>query len=423
VAGQSSAVANFFSFKAPEVFTVEPTVAPVGGGQLIVVTGGNFGSKANKQVVLVGGKQCTDVEWKSEESLGCTTPPLLGAVDIKVVVGGQSSNALEMLVANAPALEGVKPLGGPCSGGTELHIAATNIPSLPVPAGVDVEVMIGVNKCTDVTVVGDGIKCMAPRGGGKAIIVVTVAGIASKDPLFYLYDAPIVDHVWPILGSTKGGEVVTVYGKNFGPFGGVGVRRDSPEAEPIYVPLQLEIGGIACKSVKRIGKDEPEVADTKALCTTMPGDGSCRNVAAVTGGNRRSKDAYLYSYRNADTQPFVQKVYASNLMGYVDGSHLSLLCICTELDPTRCIAGDLADALECAEPDLAVAAVDKTIVSSVRDTFSLDVSAPQGFILVRAADGGPPTPDIDDKLLWNTDTETREDYVQRVLAWVNTLLA
>jgi len=60
VAGQSSLAMNLFSYAAPTFSAVEPMVAPIAGGGLLTLTGGNFGSAANRQLVLVGGKPSSD---------------------------------------------------------------------------------------------------------------------------------------------------------------------------------------------------------------------------------------------------------------------------------------------------------------------------------------------------------------------------
>jgi hypothetical protein len=66
VSGQTSEPNKFFKYHIPEVHSLQPMHSAVKGGDLINVTGLNFGTVDVMQTVFIGGKVCQASTWVSD---------------------------------------------------------------------------------------------------------------------------------------------------------------------------------------------------------------------------------------------------------------------------------------------------------------------------------------------------------------------
>jgi hypothetical protein len=165
-------------------------------------------------------------------------------------------------------------------------------------------VLVDGRSCLEVTMVSDALlRCIVPEGIGKNLSIAAVTGnqtsmqtvgedrlkrlavlppsvpIADKDQ--WRYDPPVVTFMYPDVGPTSGGFVLTLKGRNFG-------TRDWGNGT-----VQVSIGAQPCITTTWL-------SDNVVECIVPRGVGSRHPVEIVVGGQpyppKNSDDALLFSY-------------------------------------------------------------------------------------------------------------------------------
>ena len=119
---------GLFSYAAPVVASVVPSIGNSAGGLAVTVTGSNFGVGDYDPTVLVGATACSRTLYVSDAKLVCVTPPGGGAdVGVSVSVAHQQGQVLPSAFGYAsPTILRIYPDSGPITGNTHVTITGTN---------------------------------------------------------------------------------------------------------------------------------------------------------------------------------------------------------------------------------------------------------------------------------------------------------
>ena len=205
--------------------------ALVTGGQLVRITGENFGAAAENALsyVLMWARGYAAVTWAPQNcsvtvdhvEVTCTLPPSAGAhFEFSLRVAGQITSGIS-LDAEAPAILGVAAAPLATRGGTRITlrgslfgVSVPGYPPLVAYGGAGLE--YAAAECA-VAVAHTTIECVAAPGYGAALrFQVTVLGVASAVLTSNAsYGAPLIASVGGAPPATAGGSAVTVMGANF----------------------------------------------------------------------------------------------------------------------------------------------------------------------------------------------------------------
>ncbi len=199
--------------------SIEPNNGPVTGGTTLTVYGRNFQPFT---VARVGGRDAA-TKFESNSSLRVITPPGKGSVFADVLVMNPDTrvaalpNAFRYDAVPAPTVAAVTPKTGGVVGGTKVRITGANF----TPRSI---VTIGGTRPWTTTFVEPGmLEIVTPARNDSGLVDVVVTNCDGQTGVVkqvFRYDpvpAPIIESVVPKRGALKGGETLTILGKNFGP--------------------------------------------------------------------------------------------------------------------------------------------------------------------------------------------------------------
>ncbi|UTO63652.1 IPT/TIG domain-containing protein [Streptomyces rapamycinicus NRRL 5491] len=203
--GTSNGVSySYVAVAVPVLTAVSPGQGPVGGGNVVTLTGSgltgvtavNFGSTPALSFTVVSATQITAV----------APPGAAGPVQITVTGPGGTSNGVTYFYVGVPTLTGATPAQGPTSGGTTVTLTGTNL--LGATA-----VRFGAVNATSFTVVSaTQITAVAPSGSGTVqITAVTPGGTSNGVPYTYV-PTPVLTGLSPAQGPLDAGTTVTLFG-------------------------------------------------------------------------------------------------------------------------------------------------------------------------------------------------------------------
>ena len=211
-----------FSYAAPVVVSLDPNFSPTAGGGTITMIGSNFGILDYETTAQVGDTLCSSVQWFADSQVECSAPPGAGGGH-KVAVGsdGQYGSRANMFSYSAPALASVNVGGlwnqnvfGPTSGGILATVTGVNFGTQDFYSR---SAEVGGRNVSQATFISDtSILIGIPPGGGTQVISITVAGQPSDLVLGFNYQPPNVTAITPLNGVVLGGNLLRVYGSNFG---------------------------------------------------------------------------------------------------------------------------------------------------------------------------------------------------------------
>jgi hypothetical protein len=108
---------GLFSYAAPEVSTVNPSIGNSAGGLPVTLSGSNFGAADFRPRAFVGSRPCARTIYVSDDKIVCVTPPGGGWDAISVAVARQNGRPLPSAFEYAaPSLSRVYPDSGPLNG-------------------------------------------------------------------------------------------------------------------------------------------------------------------------------------------------------------------------------------------------------------------------------------------------------------------
>jgi len=264
--GPSKKSANFTYIVPPIITSISPTFGGTTGGGVVTITGLNFKGTTS---VTFGGLNATSIK-ASPTTITCKTPVTLtpGAVDVIVRTGGGPSNTFSSFTYIIPPfISAISPPAGNKAGGNIVTITGTNFTGAT-------SVAFGKAVSTNITVVDDTtLTCITPLGpvGAAGVIVRTGGGPSNIFASFTFVTPASISGILPLTGSTAGGTLVTIKGKDF------------------TGATSVTIGGIDATSFNL-------VSDTVITCITP-----ARNTAGavgiiVTTAGGQSKQFSFYNY-------------------------------------------------------------------------------------------------------------------------------
>ena len=240
VGGQSSPAASF-TYNAPTVSSVTPTVLPTTGGTL-TIQGSDFGTSGT---VTIDGASCA-VTSHAQTQVVCSAPAGVGVGHVvTLTVSGQSASGSVSYAA--PTLSSLSASSRPTQGGATVTLAGTNL------GASGASVSIGGLNCPVSSQTHAQVRCTLPEGQGTGLPVVLTVGGQASNSLLFAYDAPQITGLSPAVAPTSGGSL-TIDGANFGVFGATVTVAGAD------CPV---IGGshttIACLAPEGVGLDQPVV--------------------------------------------------------------------------------------------------------------------------------------------------------------------
>jgi hypothetical protein len=209
VNGTSNGRPYTYRVTTPTLTKVTPAAGPVGGGNIVTLTGSGFFPGAT---VAFGTKPGTTVHVVNGAEITAKAPAHTGAgsVTVTVTVTGHKTGSVKYLYELPPTITSFTPTAGPTAGGTTVTITGTNFTAAD-------EVRFGATTATAYTVTSSTtIRAIAKAhaAGTVKISVATIAGTATSTSSYRYVPPPAVTGFSPAAGSTTGGTVVTITGSN-----------------------------------------------------------------------------------------------------------------------------------------------------------------------------------------------------------------
>lgn len=220
--GQQSLIPNGYTYEddSPVISSVSPTSGPMAGGTIITVKGSYFksGAKVNLgeiEVPVYTFVSTSEIRFKAPS---WSKPEL---VDLKIVnpdgKAAEAKGVFQYLAPPDPTLTSLSPTSGLVSGGTQITINGTDLPS-------DVKVYFDNQEVVPTSITTTKITVTSPEWATPEkvdIRIQTTSGFEAIliDAFEYLPlpkpPAPLISSISPSKGSVIGGTTVTINGSNF----------------------------------------------------------------------------------------------------------------------------------------------------------------------------------------------------------------
>ena len=272
--GGQTSNSQSFSYDPPVLSSVTASAYPTAGGEIITLTGSNFGLNPS---VSIGGIQADLVPGSVDhESILCVLPEGQGVNrEVRVTVGPQVSNVLE-LDYDPPSITSVNPSVGPTAGNVPITVQGNNFglnPSVTI-GGLSAPLASNGNSHTQLVVT-------LPAGAGANRDVVVSVGTQQSNAVDFDYAPPEITGISSASAPTVGSTVITLTGSNFGASGTVFINGTN-----------ASLTG-------------PGYSDTVITCLLPEGQGA--NVPVIVRSGGQDSNAFLFSY----DAPVISNVVAS----------------------------------------------------------------------------------------------------------------
>lgn len=256
-----------YTYPAPTLTTVAPTLGPAAGGTALVLTGTNF---YPNPTVTIGGVAATAVSRTSLTRITATTPPgTIGFADVVVTNTDNGTVTLPMgfEYAAAPTVASVTPSTATVLGAVTVTITGTGFRTgATVRFGANAGTAVTVNSPTSITVT---VPSATLAGAVNLTVTNTDSQVGTLTNGFtYTYPPPTITSITPASGYSTGGTNVSVNGTNF------------------YPGATLTIGGTAVTNLVRVSATR--ITGTTPVGTPGPADVVVGNTdgqrVTLTGG-------------------------------------------------------------------------------------------------------------------------------------------
>lgn len=213
VASVSAGGAHMLAFgePMPAVTGLSPEKGPAAGGNTVTITGANL---EEASAVKFGSVLASEVRVLSPTSVTAVAPAGTGTVYVTVTTpNGVSSPSMSdrYSYVKAPTVTKLTPKTGPTAGETTVTITGTELSTATGVSFGGIGARFKVDSNTSIT-------ATAPAAAAAGIVDVTVTaagGTSATSTRDHYSYAPTVESLSPAIGSTSGGEVVTVTGTGF----------------------------------------------------------------------------------------------------------------------------------------------------------------------------------------------------------------
>ena len=291
VGGQRNAENTLFSYIAPSIATVDPSLFSTNpAGEHITLTGTNFGLQAvaaDFHVTIGDELDCPYVS-HSDTEVVCAMPAGAGAsLDVNLTRVGQTDVSIGAFSFIGPTIDTITPIDGPAVGGYALTLDGDNFG----PSDDFFTIDFGGSSCQSVTHVNyQQLICDVPAGVGLTVSI-TVDARGQSAVTTFDYDGPQILTIEPTNGPTFS-SAFTIFGVNFGPnldsttvdFGSVVdvpipaylndsyIIFDYPDGVGTGHDVTVTAGGQSSSIVAGFNYDPPEVTAIEPTVALVPGD-------------------------------------------------------------------------------------------------------------------------------------------------------
>ena len=221
-----------FAYDAPVVSTVSPAMLSPLGGEVMTLTGVNFGAVVTSGSITIDGWPCVAVgqQFWNDSMVSCTAPPAVSARAVLVVaVAGVASTSSVSPRFAAPVVTSMWPLTGGTAGGDVVVLNGSYfVTQSPLYVSVRFSRAHSASSAMFATVVNatsDAIVALTPPGSGTGWVVTVwnnddVAGVSQSSvsgSMTFAYRAPSVASVVTVAGQRPmvGGFLVHIAGHDF----------------------------------------------------------------------------------------------------------------------------------------------------------------------------------------------------------------
>jgi hypothetical protein len=183
---------------------ISPNQTSENGG-IITITGVNLSN-----ATAYFGTKLGIVVANTPTMISVLAPSGCGAVIVRVVTPGGTSNGLNFFYVPFPIVSDLMSDSGSVSGGNTVLINGYN---LYTASSVD----FGGNAATP-TIINDGqisVTAPASSGPGSVLVSITTAGGTTSGLNYNYFDDASITSLSPVSGPSIGGTSVTIYGSNF----------------------------------------------------------------------------------------------------------------------------------------------------------------------------------------------------------------
>ncbi|CAM9134190.1 unnamed protein product, partial [Discosporangium mesarthrocarpum] len=212
----SDANITFEYIEPVTIKSLHPRLGGSMGGVDIYLYGDGF-VNSSSLACMFSGVGVVLAQYLSDTEIVCTSPSSLinGPVIVEVTVNGVDFTADGSLFtfSDTSLVLSASPRSGPSTGGTVVLVTGINFVS-----SHDVECSFGSVVSLGQWLTPGLIKCVSPAGQPSSsvpLIITPKGGSPSYGQPFSYYSSPIISDVYPTVGSTIGGEVLSISGSNF----------------------------------------------------------------------------------------------------------------------------------------------------------------------------------------------------------------
>ncbi|KAJ1478874.1 hypothetical protein T484DRAFT_1960071, partial [Baffinella frigidus] len=268
-------VPNAFNYSAPTISGFNMSSTFVEEGATVTLMGSSFGNADLTPQARLGNTACEATVWVSSAAVLCTAPSGIAGAATLVLTTSRALSTLENALSYTPPSIDA-PTGaiasGPALGGAVVTVFGVGFGNQDHKM---LDLTVGFTGCNPTAWVSDSsMACVAAPGvGGNLPVTLHVPGFAFNMSSTFAYHLPTIERVEPMAGSSAGGQVVTVFGTNFGP---------SAEGQTV------RIGGRGCLQ-------STWVSDSVMLCSSPAGALTSVSVGVSVGGQAASL-AGMFSY-------------------------------------------------------------------------------------------------------------------------------
>jgi len=220
----ASTLSKAFNYTTPLINASSPAV--MSGDVLVTIVGANFGLHDLSPMLRMGGTSCTASLWISASSITCKAPHGVGGKKALVVTISQAvSTLLEGVSYTPPTVTGITDLSSAyaTSGSATLIITGQDMGT--IDHGMS-KVVVGVSECRPTQwQSASSLLCTIPAGiGYNYDVSLLVSGFDSpfcvgdcgSSSEHFSYRAPTITSIVPSVGASGGGDIITIYGNDFG---------------------------------------------------------------------------------------------------------------------------------------------------------------------------------------------------------------
>ena len=200
--------AQIFNYVQPTISSLMPAKGPLSGGNTVIISGSNINGATG---VLFNGVAAQSFTVTSTNQINAVVPAraIAGLVSVEVLLPSGRLNTSYTYVP-APVIRSISSNIGSASGGSNIVIIGQNLSDTTnvIFGGTPARSFV-VNSDTQVTAV------IPARAAGTATVQIVTAGGTANSPSWYTFVvAPTIASLWPNSGTTSGGTLVTINGKN-----------------------------------------------------------------------------------------------------------------------------------------------------------------------------------------------------------------